>query len=291
MLQAPQRDGASLEYDSTPQASSLPETSARVESIEDSASLEHDAAEGSGQTSLIAGALRAWMAENKRLPDFRLLTRDMEQLLAGLQSVSCEELDGQRSLSICVGHASSTTRLRTLYTCRNATEQATCGVDGVSLLEVDVYLFASAPGQSVTPERTFVEFHGRRDSRAFVDEAMAWVDYEFVRSLQASLMPSLPLPIVMLDMLLSLPVAPAAGSPIPFRACILEDMLADECWAEGDDDTVDSDEELARLQYLSLEAEVQIEEVARGEGTQGKSECSVPGQGNSGRKPVKRVRS
>merc|ERR1711933_624206 len=69
--------------------------------------------------------------------------------------------------------------------------------------------------------------------------------------LQKTLAPSMPRPIVFLDMLLCLPIAPAT-CPVPYRSRMLEDMLDQECWAE------ESDSEL--LEYLTLGSEEESEE-------------------------------
>jgi len=105
---------------------------------------------------------------------------------------------------------------------------------------VNITLFAQRPGER--SEMAVAEFYGRRAADFSVDEAKYNVDFEAVVLLQSTLAPSLPRPIVFFDLLMSLPIAPVSCS-MPFRSRMLEDMLCQECWAEGSDSESDADDQ------------------------------------------------
>lgn len=62
-------------------------------------------------------------------------------------------------------------------------------------------------------ERCLVDFEGQRLEDLSEDQAMHSVDHELVRQLQRLLLPSLPSPVLLLDLLLSMPL----DDRVPFR--------------------------------------------------------------------------
>jgi len=227
-------------------------------------------------TQAVEAALLTWLAENKRLDDFRLVARDLDSLLQGIASVACHEVEGQRTLEVefaCGAERSASVQV--VYSWRDRAEinasQKQEDAAGDIIADVDLFFFVAdlvgsggCPGSGKNGKdewKAFVEFHGRKSTYGVIHEDMAWVCYDTVSKLQSMLMPALPRPICMLDLLLALPVAPANGGPVPFRACILEDMLAEECWkedSENDDEDEHSGSELSKT--VSIEANQPCEE-------------------------------
>lgn len=216
----------------------------------------------------IASAMRRWLDENRRMQDQRFIAYDIERLIASGLSAKREEGTQTQTqyrtwrLEFPLRGGSDPVRLRTHYVCRRGAEIGGGALgqgEGAMDAEVEVDLLValrlpdseerSAPrrgkrSQAPEAESNLVEFHGRRGACGVVDEAMSWVNFEAFQKLQQELLPALPRPIILLDLLLSLPLAPGGDvGPVPFRACVLEDMLADECWAEGSDEEDWGDEE------------------------------------------------
>mmetsp|Transcript_48798 Transcript_48798/g.156053 ORF Transcript_48798/g.156053 Transcript_48798/m.156053 type:complete len:355 (-) Transcript_48798:14-1078(-) len=259
----------------------------------------------------VCASLRGWLDENKRLEDFRLVSRQLEALLAGLARAERKVVLGAAAAAgtcsapaaACSGAAAAVVAPAVATgtagvlagseacaeaACAAAAADATPGAvastagaapgaaghpgpgsavlllvfgNGARVRSVCRYRPAAGPVEPAAVDLTmcakhrgdkdevpFVEFHGQRSSDLRVDEAKYLVDHDVVARLQSELMPSLPRPIVFLDMLLSLPLAVAdepGGGPVPFRLHILEDMLSHECWAEESDSELIGDLDLS----------------------------------------------
>jgi len=146
--------------------------------------------------------------------------------------VGSDSLDTACNVTLRITFENIAVSLHSLYKCRVGV------LNGLERAFVDLTVSVKLPGEEV--DTTFVEFSGQRSTDLRIDEAKYQVDYDRVAHLQATLMPSLPRPIVFLDLLLSLPLT-VEKSPVPFRMHILEDMLVQECWAEESDSEMIAD--------------------------------------------------
>lgn len=210
-------------------------------------------------------AIRRWLEESKRMEDFRFVARDVERLLEALDAVRVDDPGGgdclgRRSWKLALVRGGNGVHLRSLYVCRRKhSEPQAVAAPAFEEVETDCFLFASffavprvvrgkplpkakaltRPAnarESAPGEAMLVEFHGRRSACGVVDEEMSCVDFEALQRLQADLAPAFPRAIVFLDLLLALPLAPAAAAgACEFRRCVLEEVLGDECWLEGSD--------------------------------------------------------
>eukprot|EP00405_Crypthecodinium_cohnii_P024008 CAMPEP_0206490348 /NCGR_PEP_ID=MMETSP0324_2-20121206/43987_1 /ASSEMBLY_ACC=CAM_ASM_000836 /TAXON_ID=2866 /ORGANISM="Crypthecodinium cohnii, Strain Seligo" /LENGTH=416 /DNA_ID=CAMNT_0053970611 /DNA_START=14 /DNA_END=1264 /DNA_ORIENTATION=+ len=232
----------------------------------------HDA-EHPNPEVLFSAAARGWLQENKRQEDFRYFAQELEVLIQeGMTARLLSDTDDNRStlLTLTRGeiyHAElrSVYRWRPLAVDELEKEQHEEGLAECADLALRRRAMVQASAEICIfgrfgpsylgvggEERLIVEFEGRRSSCGLVDKGMSWIDYEAIKELQTSLLPSLPSPIIFLEFLLALPLG-ARGKlgPVPFRAIILEDMLTTECWEEGSDEDSD-DAAVGKLSALKF---------------------------------------
>jgi len=251
------------------------------------------------QVNNVEACVLAWLAEQKRLEDFRFIEREVRtnfigRLRRAVVREDASELENRRTLVLeldapvsetadqrAVVKAAGRRRVwgrherretpkvgpRTLLRYAFESRKAAVAPDasgsgGVACRSsniVDIHLLVerrATPGASLASAMAF-EFHGRATLDAVTMERRYRADYEEIHRMQVAMVPSLPRPILFLELLLALPLEPDWGAAsksdtydedLPFRGWrleVLEDMLAEECWAE------ESESEL--LEDLTLE--------------------------------------
>lgn len=205
-------------------------------------------------------AMKTWLLENKRLEDFRFVAREVEQLTSRFRVRQLKSDDDTKKLELtfCGGAI----EFRTVHVCRRvavaASEKDWEEADESTYQKVAVDLWIHVCFGGKREEMPIVEFHGCRSNCGVIDKVMAWVNFEAIQELQTMLIPSIPRPIVFLDLILSLPLGGESAHLVPYRFCVLEDMLAEECWAEGEEENSASETELMeKLQIKAGDEEVQ----------------------------------